>query len=50
MSKDATRWDYYTVTLNNTKRESGIAGGTITYSEVMCGDHLVPVKDCGCLR
>jgi hypothetical protein len=18
--------------------------------EIMCGDHLVPVKDCGCLR
>jgi hypothetical protein len=50
MSNKDVRWDYYTVTLNNTKKDNGISGGTITYSEVMCGDHLMPVEECGCLR
>lgn len=48
MSKEYVRWDYYTVTLNNTKHDSGITSGTITYSEVTCGDHLVKISECGC--
>jgi len=47
--KEDVRWDYYTVTLNNTKSERGITSGTISYSPIMCGDHLIPVEECGCL-
>lgn len=41
-------YNYYTVTLNNTKGEGGITGGSIEYSHYTCGDHLVPVAECGC--
>jgi hypothetical protein len=44
----STRWDSYTVTLNNKVNKDGIVSGTISYSEVTCGDHLVLIKDCGC--
>lgn len=44
----AMSWDYYTVTLNNTKHESGIVSGSIEYSEIMCGDCIRPASECGC--
>ena len=40
-------WNYYTVTLDNKQGENGITGGTIEYSEFICGDCLVPIKECG---
>ena len=40
-------YNFYTVTLNNTRTESGITGGRIDYSPVFCGDCLVPLNECG---
>ena len=42
-------YNYQTITLDNKQYENGVTGGSITYSEIMCGDCLIPVKDCGCL-
>lgn len=41
-------YTYYTVTLANTAHAGGITGGSITYSEIMCGDHLTTIRECGC--
>ena len=39
-------YNFYTVTLNNTRTESGIVAGSIDYSPVFCGDCLVPLNEC----